>query len=538
MTIERIEIKAALQAHEDGSISGIAWPWGAPDRVGDIFEKGAFGQLPATLPMLANHDQGQVLGVWDSFAETAEGFEVKGRLLIEDVAKAREARALVKAGAMTGLSVGFITKSAEPLRPKGRRITSAELVEISLCAIPMNDRARITSAKAATAATKESEMTEENSGAADTAELETKMNQIAETVATLPKIAERIDKLEAKSNRPGGGTAGGGENRAEIEGKALNSFLRGGAGALDTEQKSALNMGTNSAGGYVVAPEYSRTIIEKITEISPMRSAASVMAIGTTEVFIPVMTTPLVGGWVTETGARPESQPVFDQLKIETFEHAVIVPVSLQLIEDSFIDLQSYLAGQIGVQFGKAEASAFVNGDGNGKPLGFLDDPDEFEQIEIDQGVMVGNAGDLIGKLIDLYHKLPTAYARNGSWMLNRQTMGLIRRNADNELKGTLWSESLADGTPARFLGRPVVEAPDMADPVSTAETPVDTFPVAFGDFASGYRIVDRVGVQIMRDDFTGADSGLVKIRARRRVGGRLIQPEAIVVLKATPTAG
>ena len=381
-------------------------------------------------------------------------------------------------------------------------------------------------------------MADDNTGAADTAELETKMNQIAESVSNLPAVIQRLDKLEAKSNRPGGGAGGTGETPALIEGKALNLFLRGGTGALDTEQKSALNMGTNSAGGYVVAPEYSRTIIEKITEISPMRSAASVMAIGTTEVFLPVMTQALQGGWVTETGERPSSQPAFDQIKIETFEHAVTVPVSLQLIEDSFIDLQSYLAGQIGLQFGKAEASAFVNGDGNGKPTGFLDDPDLFEQVEIDQGVMVGHAGDIINKLIDLFHRLPTPYARNGSWMMTRRTMGLIRANADTSAKGTLWSESLADGTPARFLGRPVVEAVDMGDPVSTAETPVDTFPVAFGDFNAGYRIVDRVGVQIMRDDYTGADNGLVKIRARRRVGGKLIQPEAIVVLKATPEAG
>lgn len=534
MTIEHIEIKTALQAHEDGTISGIAWPYGTPDRVGDQIERGAFEDLPATLPMLANHDQAQALGVWDQFEETAEGFVVKGRLLIEDVARAREMRALVKSKAVTGLSIGFITKAAEPLRPRGRRITKAELVEVSLVSVPMHRGAKITSAKAAQATTKESEMTEET-GAANTAEIEAKMAEISESVATLPKISERLDKLEAKSNRPGGNAGGNGENRAEIEGKALNAFLRSGAGALDTEQKSALNMGTNSAGGYVVAPEYSRQIIEMIAEISPMRSVASVMAIGTTEILVPVMTTPLAGGWVAETGPRPESQPVFDQLKISTWEHAVTVPVSLQLIEDSFVDLQSYLAGQIGMQFGKAEASAFVNGDGDGKPLGFLDDPDEFEQIEVAQGSIEGDAGsNVISALIETFYRLPTSYARNGSWLMNRRTMGSIRRHADNTTKGTLWSDSLADGTPARFLGRPVVEAPDMPDPISTADPAVATYPVAFGDFATGYRIVDRVGVQIMRDDYTGADNGIVKIRARRRVGGRLIMPEAIVLLKAT----
>ncbi len=55
---------------------------------------------------------------------------------------------------------------------------------------------------------------------------------------------------------------------------------------------------------------------------------------------------------------------------------------------------------------------------------------------------------------------------------------------------------------------------------------------MAFGDFQTGYQIVDRVAIQTMRDDFTGADNGIVKIRARRRVGGATVMPEAIAVLK------
>ncbi|WP_238381086.1 phage major capsid protein [Alkalilacustris brevis] len=521
--MDRLELKAQITAQEDGAIEGVAWPYGTPDRVGDMFTKGALS-APETLPMLFGHDQGQVVGVWDQITEADEGLTVKGRLLIDDVARAREVRAMITSGAVTGLSIGFVTKAAKPLR-RGRHITAADLMEVSVVAIPAHPGARITHAKSAISEFEN--MSEENQGQ-DTAEIEKKMGEIEGELKTLPKITERLDKLEAKSNRITGG-GGDGEDKAAIEAKALNTFLRQGASGLDVEQKSSLNLGTNSAGGYAVAPEYSRQIIEKITEISPMRQVARVMAIGTTEVLFPVVTTKLAGTWVTETGERQESQPVFDQIKIETHEHAVIVPISQQLIEDSFIDLQAYLAGQIAEQFGLAEAQAFIAGDGDGKPFGFLDNPALFTQHDMAQDA---DAEAVVAAVIDLFYKLKTGYARNAAWMMNRNTMGIIRKAADTTVKGAMWSDGLADGTPPRLLGRPVVEAPDMPD-LESGETPAeDTFPIALGDWNTAYTIVDRIGVQIMRDDFTGADNGIVKMRARRRVGGRLLQPEAAVLMK------
>jgi HK97 family phage major capsid protein/HK97 family phage prohead protease len=524
--VEHLTIKASLTADEAGVIEGKAWIWDQPDRVGDVIQKGAL-KAPDRLPMLFGHDQNQVIGLWDSITTTDDGLAVKGRLLVDDVTRAREVRAMLTSGAVTGLSIGFYTKSARPTRG-GRIIADAELAEISVVAVPAHDGARVTSAKAAAATTQESTVDNEiqEAAAPDFAALEQKMTEIEKKTDT-SALVQRLDRLEAKANRPGGISTGA--NAAEIEAKALNMFLRNGAASLDMDQKSNLNIGTNSAGGFVVAPEYSRRIIERITEISPIRQVANVMSIGTTEVFFPVVTTKLAGTWVTENGTRQASQPVFDQVKIETFEHAVIVPVSQQLIEDSFIDLQSYLAGQIAEQFARAENAAFVIGDGSGKPTGFLDNPALFGQTDLAQG---GNAEAIVKAVIDTFYSLQSAYAANGSWMMTRQMMGRIRAAADTTTKGAMWSDGLADGTPARLLGRPVYEAVDMDDLVDDTTSPDDTFPVAFGDFRAAYQIVDRVGVQLMRDDFTGADTGIVKMRARRRVGGKLLQPEAVVLIK------
>lgn len=150
--MNRYEIKAALGVDEKGIVTGLAWPFGSADRVGDMIEKGAFAGTSGPLPMLFGHNPNDPVGVWEATTETDTGLEVRGRLLVEDLERAREVRALIQAGAVTGLSIGFSTKKAAPRRGGGRTISALELVEISLVTVPCHPGARITSAKDATAA--------------------------------------------------------------------------------------------------------------------------------------------------------------------------------------------------------------------------------------------------------------------------------------------------------------------------------------------------------------------------------------------------
>lgn len=145
---EHAFFETKVAAGEDGAIEGIAWPFGTPDRVGDVIVKGAFASAQVPLPMLFGHDANDPLGSWTAAAETDEGLVLKGRLLVAEVARAREVSALVKAGAVRGLSIGFITRKATTRPDGGRTITDLELVEASLVAVPMHAGARVTSAKA------------------------------------------------------------------------------------------------------------------------------------------------------------------------------------------------------------------------------------------------------------------------------------------------------------------------------------------------------------------------------------------------------
>jgi HK97 family phage major capsid protein len=109
--------------------------------------------------------------------------------------------------------------------------------------------------------------------------------------------------------------------------------------------------------------------------------------------------------------------------------------------------------------------------------------------------------------------------------MLNSTSIATIRK-LKNTVGDYLWRDALSDSNPATILGRPVIEAVDMADVAA------GSFPIAFGDFNAAYRIYDRVSLAVLRDPFTQAKNSLVRFHARRRVGGDVVRPEAIRKLK------
>lgn len=500
---DRIEFKAAFAVDDAGEITGTAWPFGTPDRVGDVITKGAF-TAPASLPMLFAHDQAQVIGVWNEITETAEGLTVKGRLLVDDVARAAEVRAMIRAGAVSGLSIGFVTKSATP-RPRGRTITALDLFEISVVAIPSHPGAVISSIKAADTANtpEENTMTEETQTPANVPQIDTK---------AFDAMKARLDQLEAKSNRPRGNNASviyGADDQAEK--KAFTDFLRTG----DATELKALAVGAPSTGGILAPKVVSVSILEKVAEFSPIRGLAQSIAMEGPLLQLPRLVDEITVGDVTETSTRPESEPTFETIDIKPHEMAVILPVTKVLLEDAQIDLSGYLSNHIARRFGQKEAAWFVNGNGTSQAEGVLTSA-EVQDTEISNlAALTANA------LIDLFYSVKTAYSANGSWLMNRGTMAHVRKLQD-ATGSYLWQSSIAAGQPPTLLGRPVFESVDMPNPIAAAS------PIIFGDFASGYLIAGRIDFDFNRDEITGFGTGLVKLQARRRVGGRVIMGEAL----------
>ncbi|NSZ38654.1 phage major capsid protein, partial [Agrobacterium tumefaciens] len=101
-----LEIKAEVSIDDTGTVTGIAWPFGQPDSYGDLIEPSAFSFAPR-VPMIVEHEQKSVVGVWESYSVTDKGLEVKGRLFVEGIEPARQARLALQRGTMSGLSIGY-----------------------------------------------------------------------------------------------------------------------------------------------------------------------------------------------------------------------------------------------------------------------------------------------------------------------------------------------------------------------------------------------------------------------------------------------
>lgn len=145
--MERLYYSTKIALGDEGAVSCLAWPYGQPDRVGDVIEKGAFGTIDLPLSMLAFHDMKSPIGQWHQADDRDDGLHLTGKMEIGAVSMAREVHALVKSGGVRAVSIGFITRKSKPRKGGGRIISEAELIECSAVPIGMHPGSRFTSAK-------------------------------------------------------------------------------------------------------------------------------------------------------------------------------------------------------------------------------------------------------------------------------------------------------------------------------------------------------------------------------------------------------
>jgi HK97 family phage major capsid protein len=289
-------------------------------------------------------------------------------------------------------------------------------------------------------------------------------------------------------------------------------------------ERKALTVSNDSTGGYLAPPEYVRELLKTVTEISPIRSIARIRSTGQRSIQVPKRTGQFSAAWVAESGTRAETTGWNVGLEeIPAHEHYALVDISEQDLEDSVFDLEAEMQSEFAEQFAKAEGAAFVSGDAVGKPEGFMTNGDV--------GFIVSGDADEITAdgLISLVHNIKSEYSRNGTFVFNRTSLAKIRKLKDTAGQYVFQAGmTLQGGVTNTILGQSYVEATDMPSEGS------GTFPVAFGDFRRAYMIVDRVSMAVLRDPFTQATTGNVRYIARRRVGGQVVQAEAISKLKCS----
>ena len=360
----------------------------------------------------------------------------------------------------------------------------------------------------------------------------TKMEQ---EITDLGKEIERLERqeaLDAELNRPvnkplmgkpgGRADADDGEDKT---GRASDDYRKNFWNAMRSKAPmpnvtNALQVGTDSEGGYLVPDEYERTLVEALEEENIFRQMAKVIKTSSGDRKIPVVASKGTASWIDEEGAYPESDDSFGQVSIGAYKLGTMIKVSEELLNDSVFDLQSYISREFARRIGAKEEEAFFTGDGKGKPLGVLAATGGAET-----GVTAASATAVTAdELMDLYYSLKSPYRKKSVWVLNDSTIKAIRKLKDSNGQ-YLWQPSLTAGTPDTILGRPVKTSAYMPAIAAGAKT------IAFGDF-SYYWIADRQGRSFKRLNELFAATGQVGFLASQRVDGKMILAEAVKVLE------
>lgn len=326
------------------------------------------------------------------------------------------------------------------------------------------------------------------------------------------------------TNKPNGNPSG-----EEKRGRAADEYRREFWNSMRKKNyfdiNNALQIGTDSEGGYLVPDEFESTLVEALEEENVFRSLATVIQTSSGDRKIPVVATKGEASWIDEEGAIPESDDIFGQVSIGAYKVATMIKVSDELLNDSVFNLEAYISKEFGRRIGAKEEEAFFVGDGSGKPTGIFHTTGGAAD-----GVTTTGAAITFDDVMDLYYAVKSAYRKKAVWVLNDTTVKAIRKLKDGN-GNYIWQPSLQAGQPDMILNRPYQTSSYVPELAAGKKV------MAFGDF-SYYWIADRQGRSFKRLNELFAATGQVGFLASQRVDGKLILSEAIKTLAVKAGSG
>lgn len=321
----------------------------------------------------------------------------------------------------------------------------------------------------------------------------------------------------------------------------MNDFLRKGidlknvkhGGPLELEVR-AMSTTSNPDGGYLVRPQFANFVIDRIFETSPVRRLASVISMSSKSLTIDIDDNEADAAWGSENAFTAETNtPQVGQKEMVAFVLQAFPKMTLEMIEDAYFDVESWLQNKLVDKFGRMENTAFVTGDGVSRPRGFTTyaawavagvyERNKIEQINSTAATNVAVAG-----LISTQNALKEGYQPGASWAMKRTTFGEVLKLKSTDIYHFL-GLSVAPGNQnvtMQILQKPVTFMDDMAAVAASALS------VAYADWKKAYTIADRVGLQILRDPYTSP--GRIKYITRKRVGGDVTSFDAIKLMKCS----
>jgi HK97 family phage major capsid protein len=345
-------------------------------------------------------------------------------------------------------------------------------------------------------------------------------------IARVDNTLRELNTASAITER--GGMGGG---REAVDRATFAKFARG-------QIKAAMSTDSNPDGGYLVPSTIDSDIARLARDLSPMRRLARVIEIGGGQYSKLVSLNGTAAEWTSEHGARPETAGMnFSEISPPIHEIYANPKVTQTLLDDAQFNVTAELSAEIADAFSEKEGAAFIDGDGAGKPRGFL----SHETVANSSWawgklgfVVTGDASGFdaaeatvspADALINLVYSLKASYRRNASWLMSSATAGIVHKFKDPDGR-FIWTDSIAQGQPPILLGYPV-EIDENMPAVAGGN-----FPVAFGDFKRGYLIVDRIGIRLLRDPYTSKP--YVNFYTTKRVGGTVVDFNAIKLLKVS----
>ena len=348
--------------------------------------------------------------------------------------------------------------------------------------------------------------------------MENEISDLGREISRLERQEAMERELSKPVNKPLTGRPGMKEPE-EKTGRASNAYREAMLTALRSNFKRVENVlqeGVDADGGYLVPEEYDSRLIDVLEEENIMRGLGTKITTSG-EHKINIAATKPAAAWIEEGGALSFGDATFDQILLDAHKLHVAIKITEELLYDNAFGLENYIITEFGKALANAEEDAFLNGDGNGKPLGLF---------AATGGGTIANtltAAIKSDDVVDLVYALKRPYRKTASFIINDKNLAAIRKLKD--LNGQyLWQPSYQAGEPDRILGYAAHTSPFV---------PEDA--IAFGDYRY-YNIGDRGtrSLQELRELFAG--NGMIGYVMKERVDGKLILPEAVQILKLKAT--
>ena len=250
--------------------------------------------------------------------------------------------------------------------------------------------------------------------------------------------------------------------------------------------ENALQVGTDSEGGYLVPDEFEQTLVDALEEENFFRNIATVIQTSSGDRKIPVVASKGEAAWIDEEGVFVESDETFGQVSIGAYKVGTMIKVSDELLNDSAFNLEAYISKEFGRRIGSKEEEAFFVGNGTGKPTGIFN-----ATGGASDGVTTSTANITFYEVMDLFYSVKSPYRKKAVWVLNDTTVKALRKLKDNN-GNYIWQPSVQAGQPDMILNRPYHTSAFVPEIAAGKKV------MAFGDF-SYYWIADRQGRSFKR---------------------------------------